>query len=52
MGRWELCGVECGAVDKQGLLQPAQRGALPSPRQLELVGSLSGPTVALGQSQQ
>lgn len=25
MGRWELCGVECGAVDKQGLLRPAQK---------------------------
>ena len=26
MGRWELCGVERGAVDKQGLLRPAQKG--------------------------
>ena len=52
MGTWELCGLECGAVDKQGLLQLAQREALPSPRQLELVGSLSGTTVALGKSQQ
>ena len=26
MGRWELCGVERGAVDKQGLLRLAQKG--------------------------
>ena len=55
MGSRELCGVECGAVGRQGLLQLAQKEhclRLGSWSWRAHSGSPRGPPVAVGQSQQ